>query len=88
MRPLRPWANPPDRLLRAVPDRHCPLFGILDHGLVPPEDDHCLVVLELFGPADVADMGDVRSAVPGADRQCTVLVLAGEGASHWPVGHD
>ena len=24
-----------------------------------PQDDHELVVLELFGPADVAEMGDV-----------------------------
>src|SRR5271167_4035363 len=44
-----------DRLLRVIPDRHCAPFGILDRGLVTPEDDHCIVTLELIGPTEIAE---------------------------------
>jgi hypothetical protein len=45
--------------------------------LLTPENDHDIMVLELVGPADVAEMADVGTGVSAAHRQLAVGVLPG-----------
>jgi hypothetical protein len=55
--------NAPDWLRSVVPYRHGLLLGVPDTRLLAPQDNHDIVVLELVGPADVAEMGDFRTGM-------------------------
>jgi hypothetical protein len=84
---LWPHWDAADWLLGIVPERLCLPFSVPGARLLPPQDDHNVVALELIGPAYVAEMSDVSTGIGRAHWQFAIGVPPRERASHSLIGH-